>query len=549
MARNDTRSRNRRVRVQETVGDAVALQPRTQLTAQARSGGADAAFALADALRGAGALQERRDREMAAQAQADFQRGETDEEQRNRSYRRTVEVLKSEARFVEDTREFDQMLKDLDRTDVSMEDINGLLDEFFAEKYGNLEDEHIAQALIPRMQEYRTNVLNDTIEIQEERETLEIAGALTTIFEAELERSIASEQPFNYDDLITRVTGILQPDQKGQANEMLFDLITDQAIRRGDVDLIRNFPSHRPDGSPTFQGDTRFNERVREAEARALAVAADKARLAQEEADELNEQRIIELQIAILDRRRRGEDVYDLERELISIPGFGFNDLSSARNFADSQLTEVESRSADLPYTAALWNQVHSGTAGSREVMFAYSNGLLGTGPQAVDTTQQMLSAVRSVRQQNRSNNNADITAARQAINNRYNAKTAGMLNAVNPVMHRLNIQANNMYNELIENGSDPWQAAQDVYNRLDPLVDRLDAIDPAEFERRSQSDFEANTMVTLEAMQAVLDGNASFNQMFGGVTDSVVNNRIVEELEAGTINTDQAALLLQQLY
>lgn len=511
MAQN-ARSKNRRVAVRETVGDTVRLQPATPLTATARSSGADAAFALASALQVGGTLQQSRDIRMSQQAEADFQRGEVDENEGNRAYRRSVETLNAKARWYEDRSEFEERLRDIDLTDVTYDELNGMLDGWFSDKYGDLEDPQVSAGVLEAMTEFRADINERAYNTQVVAERAQIDTSLKTIAEAHYDPENLGE--FDYESYNQEIQTVL-PGAEGNAT--YWNTIRDMAIRNGDPDLIRNAPDRWADGTPTYTGNPDNAESVLNAENRAIAERLRIDRANQEAVDSALEEEHRQLTVSAAIKAVHGQGFDDEILALLGNPNFDSNDVTSLYAAGRAGLREQEARSWNPEVVTGLWAQNASGNISVIDVVEAHQNGLLGYGPQSASLAESMIRMADQQARAAATDTTGTFQNYRTLLNNRYNRQQDGPLAAVDPKMGPLNVEANELYLRLqVDEGLSPRDAYDRVVEQFDPVADRIKAGISDAGSQRTQATVHGLS-VSPQEVQSYLDGNLPLVDFMGG--------------------------------
>lgn len=342
-----------------------------------------------------------------------------------------------------------------------------------------------------------------------------------------------------YDVLMERTNTFFDgPEKRIAYREMIYDL----AIENGDPSIIVNEPEKFPDGSQTGKNDPGEQKTRRAAIQAATVRQANMVAAQQAEVDARNDDLRFNVQMEIYKRREAGYDVSDQIELLSTIPGTELSDITTAKNFGDSQLDEGDSRSANLPFTTGLWRRIYEGSASMTDVMQANEFGLMGSGPQAKEETRKMMAQIEAVRKSKESLSTQDDTQWRSQINKRFNPQLGGLLAEINPLMNRVNIDANATYIDLRAQGLPPAEAANKVYEKYDAIAKNAPTVDKAELEGvRSQGDFTAKTSVTAEHIKLVAQGKAEARAVFAGVPDYVLTDRILQEVDAGSITQKQA--------
>lgn len=527
-----TSSKTRRVSVQETVGDTTVLQPRTQVSAQAGSGGAEAAFALADALKGGVDLLERRDKDKATQAAADFQRGAVNDDERNRSYRRTVDTLKARANWIQDEAEFDEAFEDIDVRDMTLEGLNQALDGIFSAKYGNLDSEHIAEEIVPRMAAYRQRKIEETLKIQDEAEVAEIATSATMIAEDAYKKGFQPDgsHVFDYDDM----NNTIQEAYPGaQGNELLLAIYGDIAVRNGDGDFLRNVPERWADGTPTFMSDAAFNEKVLAFETRADAVAkANAAADAKAQTDADAELRRV-TGIATVDAAAQGD--YDLARGLADhyrgLPGAEVTEAIALEKAADSLANISEERGANERLTGIITAGVYSGEFGRKEIFQEYLADTFGTGKQAVDRMRILLAVATSNENRGSEGSAKDYNVYASSI--RDWLKPDRLVGTYDETLSSLQNNALREFHEKTERGMSPMDANLEIREKYAPMADRSLNV--------KQDQAFTPTEAALEVFQGRMDG---FTAAQFGLDVETVDALV----DAKSLTVEQATQIINKL-
>ena len=335
----------------------------------------------------------------------------------------------------------------------------------------------------------------------------------------------------------------------GETKKLVFwETVWDFAVRNGRPDIITNTPERFPNQDPTGIDDPFMADDHRAMVKSALIKAASMAQVVQKDQDKLNDLRRFNLQFEIFEVRKDGGDVSDLLRQLKLVPGTDLGDITSAKNFADNQLDEQESRSADFSVLAILWQRIYSGDARIEEIFNNFSFGLMGRGKQADAILGSMMSTARTVQNNLASLRSADVSDWRVNLNRRFNADMDGIFQGLNPVLNRINIEANAFFIVQVASGKSGREAYEAASNRFDPLVKSLPQIDKEEIAgRRSQTSFVASELVTLKDLQLVARGKRSYAETFSGVNPRIINDRVVDELKNNNLTREQARAILYE--
>lgn len=467
--------------------------------------------------------------------------GERDVNDKNAKYHRVWDRLDDEKSLNLAKKELPEILRGMDAENLPEEQVQAAITQYMEDQFAGIDLENEDHTFLAAgLLELETGLIADHRDgvIAKIKE-----GQITDTFE-QAKIAYAETGVVPYDDIALRTNTFLDGSEKMTAYwEMIYDL----AIEAGDPDIVRNTPKRFPGGDPTGIDDPRRADEHRAAINAATTKQASMAKARQDAEDARNDDLRFGTQMEIFRARQRGEDVSALIGQLASIPGTELSDISAAKNFGDIQLEERESRSADLSFTAPLWKQIHDGTGSIEQVWFAATEGFLGSGPQALDEMNAMMNAIESRRSSRERSSSAEVTAWRGMLNKRYNAQLGGLLTAVNPVMHRINLDANAMYQELTSSGMSGFEAMDRVIAKFDPMVDNLPDIEQDELTgRRSQSNFTVETTVTLDNFNRVLSGERSYNDMFAGVSPVILQSRLMDEVDAKNLTEAQAIKLIQ---
>ena len=527
-------SKNRRVRVAETIGDTVGLSVATQVRGSARSNGADAAFALASALNGGARLSARRDADLTRQAEADFQQGNVDESIGNRNYRNRVNQLTAEAQWLEDRENIRAKLRDVDLANVSQQELDEFLDNEYRSLYGGLEleDRAVQDVLVPRLQQFRQQVYQQAAEVQLEAETREIGSSLTQI--AEEAYTNQGESGFSYEELHAKARSVLP--NGAELNEVYFNLIKDIAIRNGDPDLIRNMPERWEGGVPTFAIDPKFNERVLNAELRAEQARVAKITQAAREADALDKENLNRAGLAAWDFVSNGQfaeaqQMVQLYREL---PGADYTSVIALDKAMESLQSTAEERAADELRAGAVTLQVYSGDITAQQLFTEFAVGTFGAGKQA---TQRFASLARALTSQEGADGGTQraYTQYAKSIRDSYRPDRNGPLEAIDSTLAEIQRVASLEYYQLVhEQGADPADAYQQVIEKYDPRKDRAFTI------KESQA-----FATPAEAIDAFVSGQISVSRAREANVDV---DAVQEALDNQAITAEQAIQLLDNL-
>lgn len=470
-----------------------------------------------------------------------------DAEDKNAGFNRAWDQLDAEADLNSAKSELPVILEEANAEDLTERQVQALITDYMKASFEGIEAQSAyGEIMAPGLLQLEQNLLTVHRDQQLERTQVEYRSKIMSNLTARFESSVTDENElgtFDYEYLATQTNIFFDGKSKKIA---YWETVYDFAIRRGRPDLITGVPERFPNGDFTGINDPKQADEHRAAINSATVVAANMAKARQEAQEDLFDDMRFDAMYSIYEARRDGQDVTPLLRELKRIPGTEFSDITAAKNFGDTQLEEGDSRSADLTFTSPLWKQIHEGSAGIDAIFFARRQGFLGIGPQADKMMDDMMSTARSVRQNRERFGSQQAVLWRQAVNKQYNANKGGLLTAINPVMERINLDANAFYEVLLINGTPPIDAFHKTADRFDPLVALLPDIEEAEIiGRRSQTDFTATAVVTSELMKRVATGEVPFSAAFSGVNPSIISDRVVEDWADGKLSDKEAETLI----
>ena len=524
MPRNETLSKTSRVAVDQ-VGETVGLEVNSRISASAGQNN-DPLFQLADSLTVGSQFMALEDTKQNLQGATDFQQGVVDESNTNQSYQNAVSSLRTRARWIQDSDEFDESLKSLDLENISQGELDTHIDELFRAKYDQIDDPVMAKALVPRMQKYRTEVYERVLKMQEEAEIAENAANLTQTAEEAYKAG-----QFDYHQLNKDVSGVFQG---GDRNEVYFRVLADMAIRNGDPELLRNIPDRwiKEDGSAgqaTFKHIPDFNERMLNAELRAISAKTSKEKAAAEaieaQSESLFNQRSLEAMELVFagDEAGAQELVYSMR----DIPGIDPKDIyymhkgMSALNKISEQLPADNYSLADLAIS------VYDGSASMSDVAEAFGKGVFGYDDGGFSNMRQMLSVIK-----NRSESDSEVNRAFSynvsLIKSAYNPKTKGELGKINGEIQRHRDLALKVYERKVyREGMDPQEAFEEVRTDFDERFKKLPS---------SSIDL-GQGLTPGQAIGHLLQGDISPSQALGA---GLNKENLQEALRLGYIRDDQ---------
>ena len=440
-------------------------------------------------------------------------------------------------------------LEDASAEDMTERQVKAFISDSMKELFDGIDLESAyALALAPGLLELEETLLGVHRDQQLEKNQLEYRSKINLNLKERFLASVTPENklgtfPYNY--LMEQTDNFFD----GETKKLVFwETVWDFAVRNGRPDIITNTPERFPNQDPTGIDDPFMADDHRAMVKSALIKAASMAQVVQKDQDKLNDLRRFNLQFEIFEVRKDGGDVSDLLRQLKLVPGTDLGDITSAKNFADNQLDEQESRSADFSVLSILWQRIYSGDARIEEIFNNFSSGLMGRGKQADAILGSMMSTARTVQNNLASLRSADVSDWRVNLNRRFNADMDGIFQGLNPVLNRINIEANAFFIVQVASGKSGREAYEAASNRFDPLVKSLPQIDKEEIAgRRSQTSFVASELVTLKDLQLVARGKRSYAETFSGVNPRIINDRVVDELKNNNLTREQARAILYE--
>jgi hypothetical protein len=472
--------------------------------------------------------------------------GEDREQSKNEGYNAAWDQLDAESDLNLAAKDLPRFLEENLEAGSSEKQVQALITQYMKESFEGIDPAgEYGQVMAPGLLALEAQILSDhrdeTLKIIQSDQRQTIAGNI----EQRVEDDPAGDYPYVYAGEQSNIF------MKGSDKRTTYwEGIFDYAIRNGRPDIIENVPDRfgpEAKGEPTGASDDHMQDEIRANIAAATTTKANIAARKQKQRDDLNEASRFNTQYEIYRVRREGGDVTELIEQLKGIPGTTLSDISGAKSFGDGQLEEGDSRSGVIEETAPLWRGIHSGEAGINDIWAARVNGSLGFGPQADRMMDDMMGTARTVQNSLDSQKDPATSDWRTSLNKRYNPQLGGLLSKINPLMQRINIDANAMYTTLISEGTSASDARDKVIERFDPLVETLPDIDPSELSgRKSQGAF-TSEQITNEDLQKVLTGDLDMNQ-YAGVPRPVMLNRLGELVNSEELSMDEARFLVNQL-
>lgn len=393
-----------------------------------------------------------------------------DTDDQNIGYQRGWSRLRAENDFNAAAGEFGEFLRGADLENMEEGEVQEAYNSFMSDKFAGSElDPEYAAYIAPRLVELELETIAD-------HRDMVIEGIQTEqsvqIFE-NLQSRFLETGEFDYEYLASETGRFFDgKDKNVRYAEMLFDF----AIENGQPEIIQNMPEKfTKSGQPTIKNRSDFQDAIRAAEAAAFNVAAKKQAAAIAALKQQNEADLFDTQLLIAMKTIRGESVANEIDMLRQNPEASFATMTSAINFGQAQLDEGDSRSADVHMTATTWQGIYSGKVNIEDVMQQYADGTLGTGTQAVNQVQKMLSTIQSQRTLSQRGDTAAISTYRSELTKTYNPQLQGPLGPLDPVLMNIQNEAISEYNRrVLEDGDSPRIARDAVREQFDAAVDRI---------------------------------------------------------------------------
>ncbi len=483
-----------------------------------------------------------------------------DLENQNQGYNAAWDQLDAQNDLNRMEDEIPELLRQADWENLEDEDVRKIIDDYMVQEFDGIEPNSVyGRAIAPGLLELEQRFINQHREMELDRiqqtqrvQIYENAGNLLRDAGGDpnvpVRQLDGSEKTF-YEYLADQTNIFFDGSDKMVA---YWESIFDYAITNGMPEIIEQVPERFPNGDPTMKTDPEFRDEYRAALREATNVQARRiadeqaAREAQYDADRFAVQ--LEMLQAVADG---GTGIPQIGK-LAAIPGTDLGDISTARNFATSFRDDVHEVNADLTMVAAMWSTIHRGDANQQQVWEALMRGELGTGRPAIKLFNDMVNKINSLDQQNETDDNGDIQFFRSRLDKLYAPALGGMLTAVDPLTHRVNLSAHLYYQAQIDQGNSPDQAFMETQARFDPILSSAPTLNEDELNverRRPQSDFEATQLVTDDLLKKVASGERNFIDTFGGINAGVISFRVAEANESGVLSDEEATNLLMNIY
>ena len=346
MPRRTTNRATRRSRVRSS-DVAVGLRPAQPVVSEAGNDAAQIGNALGEALgiggELAGELDIQRAQEDFQQGIEDFEAGIDDPElaQRSEEYRRARTQLKARADWAHDKKELEAALRKNGFEEMSEDEVNGYIDEFYRQKYEGYDDPDAVEWLAPRMSQFRQEVLAGKAEITDNQLKEADGTRLQVAFRDALEEN--PEDPSEAYELLATMSGKLF-DGKDR-NDMYAKVLFDYAIDTGQPELLDNMPDYYPGSKvPTIKNNPNYQDQIRSATVQAQAVKDSRAkqRLLAEEAaaEEANAAALRQIYLGI----GEGKDPLELAGQYLEA---GIIDDTDYRNVLSTNRTQRDDRRSE----------------------------------------------------------------------------------------------------------------------------------------------------------------------------------------------------------
>ena len=512
------------------------------------------ARALADAF-GAGAdfLGERavqQDQEGFDQARADSAAGgERDVDEKNQGYHRAWDQLDAENDLNVTESELPEVLRGADWENLPVDAVQDVINQYLKENFGGLDGESTyAEAIVPGLQALEDRLMTERrdLEVQNIKQDQRVK-----IFE-NTEKRFELNGQFDYAYLADQTNIFFDGAEKRVA---YWETLMDVAIDRGAPELLENSPERfgvDGTGDPTGKTDPIFQDELRQATDAARRKQASLIKAQQDSQEVYNEQMRYGAQLNVLQAVARGENGVAETSALASIPGTTLADISAANNFARTWRDDIDEEAGDLAFIAPTWNMVHDGSTTQQALWDSLMRGDFGGGQQSIDTFNAMATKLRSIQESDQGDDGPDKTFWRSQINKLYAPALGGLLQAVDPLTHRVNLAAHSYYQAQLDEGDSPDQAYQQTQTRFDPIISEAATLNKEELNverRRTQGAFEAEAIVTTEALKAVGTGAQAYTDIFGGVRPAVVTQRLEAAYDSGELTEEEVTNVMMNLY
>jgi hypothetical protein len=450
------------------------------------------------------------------EAQAAAGRGETqDETNKNQGYLARWDQIDAGRDFLNFKPQLREMMRGANFEDMTEDEFSGFIDEAMQKRFkaGELTGDY-GRTIAPQLLGLQAEMIAEHKDIQLQKiQDDQLSGAYQL---AQNHYQVNKVMDYEQWALDTNTFA----DGENKTTQYLKGIFN-TAIQNGDVTVIDNMPETYPNGEATPKHVPRHQDAIRAARAAAMNAGA-KLQSDAEAADKAaNDSSRFGIQMEIYRRGQQGLPVHEQIAQLEALTGTKFSDVTAAKNFADGQYGENEDRSPSFASIGMLYTRIHTGMATPDQLMVevfeAANSGELGFGETAVDNMNAMIAKIEQYSSEGTSLRKTAVTTWRTSLNNRYNAATGGLLKGINPVMQRINIDANDKYNALVLGGANPTQAWQDVIAEFDPLVASLPDVEESELSsRRSQAEFTSTARLPADRIRNAVENPESIRDLEG---------------------------------
>lgn len=480
---------------------------------------------------------ERRDKNQAARAVAAVEAGEIREFSDvpdgigNSAYAKAARVALGNQKRILFEEELDSQVAEIIQgdPDITPEELDAIIDErvsgFLMDDSGRFrpgfDTTEVLETVLPQVERLRAEVLTKRFEEVRAETDAQVKDAIVAGADDEFTRTGALDFGAIHSQVrATSRTGT-------EANEMLFGIYSSLAIQHGMPELLESVPDKTADGTPSFKHSAALRQKyvaalntahnrkeAKQAEAAAEAAAAEKA---------LKEQTASERTSQVL----QGADV---TAALISDLGTGRIEDGAARaifGLQDQARKRSEEGEVDYAWISGFTLQVASGDIPAADAYALVrefgSQGGLGTGSALrgnVESLERMIDRAKRYRE----GADPQIKQVESILKGEYPADSPFI--QLQGDVRNLRTAALIRYQELIEDGMDPFEARVRVRNDLPPPSGAAGSVASEE-----------------RVLSAMINGDIRSLRSMGATADTV--NQAVA---SGQLDEDTAILLLSNL-
>lgn len=472
---------------------------------------------------------------------------ERDLDEKTKGYIEAWDMLDAEDDLRSMRNDLREVLRGANWEELEKDEVQGLIDGYMQEQWGNINPESaFARVWTPGALKFNAELLQEWDEMQLANIQTEQLQKIYGSIQERIDET--GEFPYAF---AAEMTGkVFDGPQKRTA---YIESVFHHGITTGRPDIIENAPEYftKPDGS---QGDPTGIRADLDAYRAAINAATQKqaamAAAAQKEQEAKDKATVNDLQYLIYAKRLQGADYTP---ELAMLRGMWqdgraeFDDFSSAKSFADGQLTEAYEHSPNYDYASALWRDIYNGDANYKTIYRAREDGFLGAGKPADDLMSEMMGVAKRVADAGEKLSGPEVTQFRASLMRAYDPALEGIDGPLDPSYVQVRNLAVNGFNELVMEGVSPDEAFQKMTHKYDALLEGMRAEGQA---RRvvvagtTSSEFARDFVITPEVIQRVLDGKESWQVATAGIPNSVVLGKIEDAYDSGLINDEQLAQL-----